>query len=327
MNKGVKMVFEDTEQKRKEVIEALKKVLPSQVATLEKLFGMSLFFQAKGTGGDDDTMPSKYDQAEGAGVDDFIWRLWRIRNDSILPEISKHLELLVDSPKISMLKGMHASRDAYNKEKNFNDKLFELYIATLIAPLATSIDIDNPKNSESKSRPDIIAMIDGRIWAFECKMLYSNTPILSDAYLGLLEKAYQQLSNVPTNFNIPIVGFKEKVTMDLIWPDEVSDKKPFQGWSSDEEPRQIMSKSYDAIEKGLREKGSIERYMKILEKHNKGALLVPAALNLITATTPVKVGKDTPIHIFKELRLLPFMQIASEIHCMANRLNDQLHFL
>ncbi|HWF43064.1 MAG TPA: hypothetical protein VG537_00330 [Candidatus Kapabacteria bacterium] len=322
----MKQYFEEVAAMRKDLVPLLSNYVDKEA--VENLFNRSLS-ELRKVG----VQPTREEMVEAAGVDDFIRRLDQVKLSPILGSIAKHLNKLVEASSVSQLSSANLKGDDYNEKKDFSDKLFELYFASLILPFCQELVIDDPYNSASVKKkkngkleksPDIIATIDDKLWAFECKVIESNTPNRIEAYLGLLDKALEQLSKVATIYNIPIFAFRQQTPLDKIWP--LKEGKP-SFWDDIVVPEAIHRETANQIkvdfESNIRQAGFIET----LQKWNQGGLLSPATLNLLTATTAVKHGSNATPVTFKELQLWPFAQIDCEIKIMGQRIHDQLHFV
>ena len=314
------MHFQETAGKLEEIRKVLGSLMPQD--SVKKLLEQSLHSQgiAKIK---EAIKPSREQMAEGAGVEDFIWRLWKVRHHPLLSKLQPHLEVLAASPTTSVV--------APNKytEKTFHDKLFELYFALLLLPLCRDIDLDDPVNSSKKSkdkkRPDIIASIDNKRWSFECKLLYSETQDRARAYITTMNKALEQLAQIPSVWNLAVIGFKNQVPMDELWPIENGEPKT---WASDGEPYEILVSKSKTIRKSIEEDAEIRNGMfETFEKWNQGGILSYSTLNLFTGTTGIHYDNKSVIAVLKALQLWPFGEISFEHRVMSQRLNDQLHFL
>lgn len=101
-----------------------------------------------------------------------------------------------------------------------NNKLFELYIATLCLNLnGSSIAIDDPDHSVGDN-PDIIVEINGKSWGFGCKTLHSKQPM---TIFENIEKAVDQIEKSIADVGVPIINVKNIIDHDFFWPELTKD--------------------------------------------------------------------------------------------------------
>jgi hypothetical protein len=313
--------FESVYEKGQSLIEQFNSDFPNETKSFQEFIQGGLHcLRSKIKPGDE---PTREKMAEAAGVDDFIRRLWVVRNNPLLKELVPHIPLLLNNENISPL----IKNDP--KQNETHDKLFELYTALLLLPLCEKIDLDHPdksgKKSGGKKRPDIKATIDGRLWSFECKAISSNTSTRAKAYIQLLEKAFEQLSKEPTTYNITVFGFKNQIQLDEIWPMENNSPKV---WETKEEPfGKLVYIAKEIHTTFVKDEDFTTGFYQTMSRYNSGGILVPATLNIIMGTTSYRDNTKTPIAVLKEIQLWPFGQLDPQIQIMAQRITDQLHYL
>ena len=102
----------------------------------------------------------------------------------------------------------------------YNNKLFELYIATLCLNLnGSSIAIDDPDYSVGDN-PDILVEINGKLWGFGCKTLHSKQPM---TIFENIEKAVDQIEKSIADVGVPIINIKNIMDHDTFWPELTED--------------------------------------------------------------------------------------------------------
>ena len=102
----------------------------------------------------------------------------------------------------------------------YNNKLFELYIATLCLNFeGAHLSIDDPDHSVGDN-PDIIVEIDGKVWGFGCKTLHSSHPM---TIFENIEKAVNQIENSNAEVGIPVINIKNIIDHDTYWPELTED--------------------------------------------------------------------------------------------------------
>lgn len=97
----------------------------------------------------------------------------------------------------------------------YNNKLFELYIAMLCLNLeGCNLSVDDPDHSIGNN-PDIIVKIEDRVWGFACKTLHSKKPM---TIFENIVKAVSQIENSSAEVGIPIINIKNIIDHDIFWP-------------------------------------------------------------------------------------------------------------
>jgi hypothetical protein len=94
---------------------------------------------------------------------DMLRKVLRAVKHPCFDKLWPHLILLLGDANIAL--------NVWNrKEDSDANKIFELYMALVLAPLCPHLDLDDPKHSSGGTNPDIIAKLDGSEWAFSCKV-------------------------------------------------------------------------------------------------------------------------------------------------------------
>ena len=129
--------------------------------------------------------------------------------DNLLP----HLRLLLEPSNFSQFSGSQDS--ASPKEKETNNKVFELFVAVILFQICSNLRFDDPYKS-SGDNPDVIGEFNRKIWAFACKVSHSENP---KTFLERVRDGVAQIRKTKdADHGIVIVNLKNLVPHDEIWP-------------------------------------------------------------------------------------------------------------
>lgn len=102
------------------------------------------------------------------------------------------------------------------KEDSHANYVFELYVALLVLPLCTSINVEPPKKSAGGKNPDIITTIQGVPWGIACKVMHSP---LAKSMLDRVREGIKQINRCPDIQNgLVVISLKNEIPHDEIWP-------------------------------------------------------------------------------------------------------------
>lgn len=94
-----------------------------------------------------------------------------------------------------------------------SDLAFELYVASLVSPVATRLRLD-PVRGGSRSSPDIVFDYAGREWAIECKCPRGANP---KSACDLIEKAVLQIERSSASRGVVAMSFRNIFPHHLMW--------------------------------------------------------------------------------------------------------------
>lgn len=142
-----------------------------------------------------------------AGLLELMIKIVKAKNHPYFHQIIPHLKKLNISNPL---------QNTYTKSLNQeNNKIFELYIATLCLGLNTDkIYVDDPDVSKGDN-PDVLALINNKMWGFGCKSLHSSHP---QTIFDNLVKAVDQIEKSPAKIGIPVFNIKNIIDHDEYWP-------------------------------------------------------------------------------------------------------------
>jgi hypothetical protein len=208
------------------------------------------------------------------------------------------------------------------KEDADANKVFELYVALLVLPLCTSIDVEPPKASANGKNPDIIATIQGEPWGIACKVMHSS---LAKSMLDRVREGIDQINRCDDIKNgLVVVSLKNVIPHDLTWP---AVREPGAG------DMVYFSASNDKIALDLL-KSECKRYeVQLLDLLGgkdgfralfKGPKVEPLILaHLCTATTLLRDGKAT----YSLMRMLVAIAVDNPLPKKSGKLATAMNYI
>jgi hypothetical protein len=137
------------------------------------------------------------------------------------PDFNKlllHLKLLLEPGNFSQFSASRIS--ASPKEKETNNKVFELFVAVILLQICSNLRFDNPHSSKGDN-PDVIGEYNAKRWAFACKVSHSKNPL---AFLQRVRDGVVQIEKAKTDRGIVVINLKNLIPHDEIWP-AIQDKQ------------------------------------------------------------------------------------------------------
>jgi len=129
-----------------------------------------------------------------------------------------HLRLLLEPSNFSQFSAIAASVNP--KEREINNKVFELFVAVILFQICSNLRFDNPNNSKG-GNPDVIGEYKGKRWGVACKVSHSENPL---TFFDRVREGVDQIEKANVDHGIVIVNLKNLIPHDIIWPAK-SDKE------------------------------------------------------------------------------------------------------
>ena len=147
------------------------------------------------------------------GLQDMLTKIFKAKDRPDFQNLIPHLKLLN--------KADPAQNTKTSSSDSNNNKLFELFIASMCLKLgANNLDLDSPDCSRGNN-PDVMFDYENEKWAIACKALHSNNPI---SIFDNIKKAFDQIDRCTADTGIPILNCKNIIEHDKFWPSvEVND--------------------------------------------------------------------------------------------------------
>lgn len=148
----------------------------------------------------------KWRQAIALG--DMLRKVMRAVDHHSFDKLWPHIMLLLGDANIA-LNVWNSIRDA---DAN---KVFELYVALVAAPLCEKLDLDHPKHSSAGKNPDVIAEFDGNSWAFACKVMHADK---SKTFLDRVKEGIEQIQECPNaDQGLVVISLKNLLPHNQYW--------------------------------------------------------------------------------------------------------------
>jgi hypothetical protein len=138
---------------------------------------------------------------------DILRKVLRVAGHPRFDQIWPHLLLLLGKSNIAL--------NVWNpKEDQDANKVFELYMALVLAPLCSDLELEDPKHSASGKNPDVIASLNGSRWAFACKVMHSPSP---NAFIQRVREGIKQIQRSNADKGVVVVSLKNLLPHDEYW--------------------------------------------------------------------------------------------------------------
>jgi hypothetical protein len=148
------------------------------------------------------------DWRRALSLGDILRKVMAHQNHPLFDAIWPHLLLLLGD-------GEFAQNLFSPKEDQNPNKVFELYVALLILPLCSRMDLDDPEASSGGKNPDVIAEINGEKWAFACKAMHSP---LTKSLLDRVRHGIEQIEVTDAAKGVIVVSLKNVLNHEELWP-------------------------------------------------------------------------------------------------------------
>lgn len=143
---------------------------------------------------------------EVLGIWLFLQKIVRHQKHPSFARFVPHLALLNDGTVIQ-----NTQSRVCDKATN---KIFELLFALVLLDLSNEVILD-PPNGAVGDNPDVLATIDGTIWGFACKTLYSPS---GKTFFDNLGRAVDQIQNSPAELGCVVTSVRNLLDPDVFWP-------------------------------------------------------------------------------------------------------------
>jgi hypothetical protein len=144
---------------------------------------------------------------EMVGLFDLLVKLVSCEGHRAFSRLTPHLRLLNDGNPLQSV-----TTSVLDQE---NNKLFELYIASLCIGIPVEdVLLDDP-NASVGDNPDVLATYEGVRWGLACKALHSAAP---KTIMDNIRKAIDQIERSGADTGFPVLSAKNIAAHDEIWP-------------------------------------------------------------------------------------------------------------
>ena len=138
---------------------------------------------------------------------DMLRKVLRVKGHPRFDQIWPHILLLLGDANIAL--------NVYNKKEDQDaNKVFELYMALVLAPLSPDVELEDPDHSANGKNPDVIASLNGSRWAFACKVMHSASP---NAFIQRVREGVKQIQRSDAEKGIVVISLKNLLQHDFFW--------------------------------------------------------------------------------------------------------------
>lgn len=155
-----------------------------------------------------DTMHDhRIEWSKAVALADMLRKVLRAQTHPRFEQLWPHILLLLGDANIAL--------NVWNpKEDQEANKIFELYMALVLAPLTTDLEPEDPLASAGGKNPDVIASLDGARWAFACKVMHSDSP---KSFVDRVRDGVAQIKNSDAEKGIVVISLKNQLPHDEYW--------------------------------------------------------------------------------------------------------------
>ena len=155
----------------------------------------------------DRTRDYRHEWRQAIALGDMLRKVMTASNLPFFGQLWPHVLLLLGEGNIAL--------NLWNpKEDSDADKIFELYMALVLAPLCSDLVLDHPVRSAGGKNPDVIAQLDRLRWAFSCKVMHSDS---SKTFLDRVRDGVAQIKRSDADCGVVVVSLKNQLPHDKYW--------------------------------------------------------------------------------------------------------------
>ena len=104
---------------------------------------------------------------KAVALGDMLRKVLRAKDHPRFDQLWPHILLLLGNANIAL--------NVWNpKEDQDANKIFELYMALVLAPICPDLEPEDPEHNAGGKNPDVITPLDGSRWAFACKVMHTD---------------------------------------------------------------------------------------------------------------------------------------------------------
>ena len=253
---------------------------------------------------------------EAVALADMLRKVLSVDGHPCFAELWPHLLLLLGKSNIA-LNVWNPSIDA---DAN---KVFELYMALILARLTSSVELDHPKHSSGGKNPDVIAELDGSSWAFACKVMHSKSP---KSLLDRVRDGIDQIEACNAKHGIVVISLKNLIPHEAFW-----ESMP----KSDIWDLLVARPSQSVIGATMLQEWCATAQQQILkvftdpEKDFRalftGKKAIPAVLLHLCTTVSASVDDKPSFHFLRMFGTLNVDPLTEEVLAILEKLNRSLH--
>lgn len=253
---------------------------------------------------------------QAVALGDTLRKVIRIKDRPGFDKLWPHLMLLLGKGNIALnLWNPPSDADA--------NKVFELYLALLLAPLADELELDHPVRSSGGKNPDVIAQMDGTRWAFACKVMHSPSP---KTFLDRVREGIDQIQRSDADRGIVVISLKNLLPHDYIWSMK-ADSTIYNLLMPGPVHPEIVARMFGGVLEQY-DKEVIHELLGGDEAFNKlfdNTKAVPAVLVHLCSTVCTTEHSKPNFHLIRMLGVLNVEPLPADVLSTLDKINDSLH--
>lgn len=207
-------------------------------------------------------------------------------------------------------------------EDQISNKIFELYVASMVMKIGVNLEMDDPVRSAGGENPDVIITIDGQKWGFACKVLHSDNP---KTFVDNLKTGINQIENSDVEKGVVIFNLKVLVKQDDLWPISRNPGSQEIYYQSFPNTGPIEAKLQKYCYDNSQIRSVFDNNIDAIKEIFKQKKTIPAAILYIpTVSGIVKDGRPL-ITLVRQLCLQRFLEIDAADNKVIDKINLALH--
>jgi len=253
---------------------------------------------------------------QAVALGDMLRKVLLVRDHPCFDQLWPHVLLLLRNTNIALnLWNPVTDSDA--------NKVFELYMALVVAPLCEDLALDDPDHSSGGKNPDVIANLDGLRWAFACKVMHSDSP---QTFLDRVRDGIDQLERSDAGKGIVFTSLKNRLPHDGFWNMQ-ADSTIWHLFASGpihpEIGRRWFIRICDKYHKKVINEllGGPAGFIELFENTNT----VPAVLLHLSSTICTWNQGEPNFHLMRMFAALTTDPLPADLHATLEKLNNSLH--
>ncbi len=257
------------------------------------------------------------DWQQAVALGDMLRKVLRVKEHSCFDQLWPHVLLLLKDKNIAL-----SVRSPVVGSDN-NNKLLELYLALVVAPLSGKLELDHPQTSSGGNNPDVIAELGGSCWAFACKMMHSDSSV---AFRDQLLGGIKQIERSPAEKGIVVVSLKNLLPHNEFWAMQANStiwNLAGAGPIHPEIGRRWFTKICDDYHKKVIDEllGGSAGFTRLFENTK----VVPAVLLHLSSTICTWHQGKPRFHLMRMFAALRADPLSTDLQTTLEKLNDSLH--
>ncbi len=147
---------------------------------------------------------------KAVALGDMLRKVLRAKDHPRFDQLWPHILLLLGNANIAL--NVWNPKDG--QEGQDANKIFELYMALVLAPLCKELEVEDPNITAHGKNPDVIAPLDGARWAFACKVMHTDS---AETFLQNVRKGVDQIQKSNAEKGVVVISLKNQLPHDEFW--------------------------------------------------------------------------------------------------------------